>query len=261
MLQVVQEADARLGNIQRTFDFSVNRNIPIVSGDYGDIGMPMWQESALANILLAAKRALIDAYTAEGKEFAWKMFVDAREFCSQYIPQNHIGEILNEEDIQKLVWSKKTYNSRFSPSIRITQAFNLIGTQYILSAMEGNEDLGHNRLVSKLVDISSIDKSKIRNDQLSRHISNSFPYKNLLRIRDGLICNYAFDLLRETSGILRVMVESNLEKRNSTPKAEYTLIPPIIDNLSYTILNPNSRVWIDLAKDLKIPQIRVLTIS
>lgn len=70
LLHFLQEADALAGTNQdgaeRTFQYSKLRGLPTL-GDGNPTNAWCWEESAAGNVLLAAKRALIDAHTVEGQ--------------------------------------------------------------------------------------------------------------------------------------------------------------------------------------------------
>lgn len=253
MLQVIQEADALLGSIERTYKFSVDRGVPVTADDGGipGIGMLMWQISALANVILAAKRALLDAYTKEGQEAAWRMFVEAQDFARGKIGSENGSDLLREEDVRDIIWQRKTLGERFNPNVRITQAFPLEGVHYVVQGLgllrfpKGFQL----KFKSRLIDTDRYKQRKVLPQQ----------ELNLLeKIREYLIRNYAFDILTETDGVLRVIADVV----DKIPGAEYTLIPPIISEGSTNlVLNPASQLWIDLAIKLKIPKIRVLLVS
>lgn len=77
MLAVVREADALTAagssGDHRTFQYAIHRGLPAFAH-----GNPLnawcWEESAAGNTRLAAKRALIDAFTPEGKRLAWESY-------------------------------------------------------------------------------------------------------------------------------------------------------------------------------------------
>jgi len=265
ILQIIQEADGRLGDFQRTFDFSVGRRISIAAndGEMEGVGMPMWQHSALANVILAAKRCLLDAYTEEGKEYAWRMFQEAKEFVTRQIGPDNVGEILRKEDVENIIWKedRNHFGRRFNENVKISQAFTLQGAFYVLSGLIPEIDL--QKLKSRLIPLQEfVNREKggiVDRPKLDRVTANSQKLKVLKEVRENLIRNYGFDILTETDGVLRVTATADLFNQMSST-GEYTLIPPIIDKY-FTIFNPESKVWIDLAKQLGISKIRVLMID
>ncbi|PIV09210.1 hypothetical protein COS31_03985 [Candidatus Roizmanbacteria bacterium CG02_land_8_20_14_3_00_36_15] len=211
----------------------MGRGVPVATDD-GDnikgIGMPMWQHSALANVILAAKKCLLDAYTKEEKEYAWMMFLEAREFIKEQIGTANVGEILRKEDVENLIWNKDCnhFGRRFNENVRISQAFNLLGAFYVLRGMNLIPDINPQDLKSRLIPLQEfITKeigSLVNRQKLDRVTSNSSQFKILKQIRENLIRNYGFDILTETSGLLRVMASADLFQQFSS-NGEYTLIP------------------------------------
>lgn len=98
LLAIVREADALTaageGGAERTFLYSISRGLPIFAQ-----GNPLnawcWEESAIGNTRLAAKRALIDAFTVQGRENAQKSYQATEAYIAalcdregvQYIPE------------------------------------------------------------------------------------------------------------------------------------------------------------------------------
>lgn len=253
LLHVLQEADSRLGSAQRTIDFSKSRNIPIFADDGGipGIGMPMWQLSGLANVELAAKRVLLDAYTKTGQEFAWNMFIQTRDFMKRLLQEtglvhdkDTLGEILRRKDIENYVWNSQP-EDRERPHTHINQAFSLEGVPYILA--EGYERYS---AASRLVNINNISTAGPR---------NMSDIEKIRELRGIIIKNYAVDVLTELSGALRIFHGSLT--RNTR---EYTLVPPITISLNQTTFD-NDRIriehgkhWVDLAKELGLSEMRII---
>lgn len=77
LLAILREADALTAagsdGAARTFQYAIHRGLPIFAR-----GNPLnawcWEESAAGNTRLAAKRALIDAFTLEGRRAAWECY-------------------------------------------------------------------------------------------------------------------------------------------------------------------------------------------
>jgi len=50
----------------------------------------MWEESAVGNVRLAAKRALLDAFTRRGKEIAWQGYLETEEVIRELAEENGV---------------------------------------------------------------------------------------------------------------------------------------------------------------------------
>lgn len=85
LLQVLQEADSRLGDAKRTLAFCQKRGIPTFVNEGGllGVGSLWWQNSASANIILALHRALLDAHTVSGQEKARTIYHDGMQFIEE----------------------------------------------------------------------------------------------------------------------------------------------------------------------------------
>ena len=74
-LAILKEADALTATgakgAKRTLEYSLARGIPLFAAG-NPLNAWMWEESAVGNIRLAAKRAWLDAFTARGKDIAWE---------------------------------------------------------------------------------------------------------------------------------------------------------------------------------------------
>ncbi len=99
MLSVLREADARAATdtrgAERTFRYSVERGLPLFApGD--PLNAWAWEESALGNVRIAARRLLIDAVSADGQRQARRYYAAAEAFvedvCTQhgvpYVPES-----------------------------------------------------------------------------------------------------------------------------------------------------------------------------
>lgn len=248
-LQILQEADSQLGDAKRTIEFSKSRHIPIIVSDGGipGIGMPMWQYSGLANVLLAAQRTLLDAYTKSGQETAWQVFTQTRSFIRQTLEEkgrDNVGELLRREDVEQFIWNSLP-GDRALPHTHISQAFPLEGVPYILSKE-------YKAVASRLVNVADINGSSHTGDNL----------KQLADLRGKLLKNYALDILTGVDGALRVFDGSSTQFTR-----EYTLIPPlVIDKLQISQFErPPFNVvsgseWVTLARELNIPQMRILIV-
>lgn len=262
MLQILQEADSRLGDAKRTIAFSESRRIPIFSDDGGapGIGMSMWQGSGLANVMLAANRAIIDAYTKTGQEFAWKMFCETRDFIRGMMEEelrknpskytffgDNVGELLRREDVEKYIWGSKN-GDRFRESVRIQAVYPLETASLPLG-------IGFTKLASRLVGLQQL--------SFSTCIPEGY-MADLALIRESLIKNYAIDILTQLSGSVEVITNGFLPNKRVMYK-KFVLAPPVIDKdgelAEFSDNLENAGAWIALAKILNLPKLRVLYLS
>ena len=98
LLAILREADALTAageaGAARSFQYAIHRGLPIFAR-----GNPLnawcWEESAAGNTRLAAKRAMIDAFTPEGRRAAWESYhtteVYLQGICAEhaapYVPE------------------------------------------------------------------------------------------------------------------------------------------------------------------------------
>jgi hypothetical protein len=214
LLQILQEADSRLGSAQRTIDFSISRGIPItvIDGNVNSVGMPMWQFSGLANVLLAGKRALLDAYTYKGKEEAWAIYQETTDFIKAILLKSggidavaQFGEV-SRDDIERTIWQVER-DSRILSHSQITQAFALDGVSYLLGPTGEKYEIS-----SRLLEID---------DLTVKHQLDTRKIFTLEQTRELVLKNYAIDIISEITGALRVLIGG------SSPTHEVTFMPPI----------------------------------
>lgn len=102
LLAILREADALTAageaGAARSFQYAIHRGLPIFAR-----GNPLnawcWEESAAGNTRLAAKRALIDAFTPEGRRTAWESYrateAYLRGICTEhgmpYVPETIVA--------------------------------------------------------------------------------------------------------------------------------------------------------------------------
>lgn len=121
MLRILKEADSRTSTgpdgAIKTWDYSVSRNVPMISK-----GNPLnawyWEDSAAGNVRLAAKRAILDAFTERGKKLAWKSYLEAEEVIKQktegitiYEPEVHLSHLekVSSSDDYDRFWIRHVY--------------------------------------------------------------------------------------------------------------------------------------------------------
>lgn len=289
LLHILQEADSRQADIvQRTMNFSISRKIPITSNDGGipGIGMPMWQFSGLANVLLALYRGLIDAYSKTGQEAAWRNFEEGRDFIKKILEEDretqlarltpdgqeyylgsfppdfdNVGEILRFSDAF-LIWDRGSDFSKYGlyDKVYIESAAVLAGTQPLLKERLGKKVAS---IASRLVKVADIDCQ----DYQVRDKSG-IDIETLDELRKVLIARYAWDIFTITSGILTVKTfEPDPELGDRTNS--YTLVPPVLharEGILQGIRHPPYQLldgleWVNCARILGLEEMRVLFVD
>ena len=93
MLAILREADALTATgtkgAKRTLEYSRSRGIPLLAAG-NPLNAWMWEESAVGNARLAAKRALLDAFTRRGKEIAWQGYLETEEVIRELAEENGV---------------------------------------------------------------------------------------------------------------------------------------------------------------------------
>lgn len=219
LLQIIQEADSRLGSAQRTLDFCDKRRVPRFSNEGGvdGVGPLWWQGSATANIILALNRALLDAHTESGKLVAIKIYEDGFKFVRDIYEQNMdnsskiklerrlepIGQLANS-DIEKIF--KRPRRERWvnygTEQTHIESATNLCGT-----LLDLQEQFQKNLVTaaSRIVPIDYINEA-------SNTITSEYEKKKMfsyLQVRDQVIKNYGVDVLTQLVGTTKVQVRDH----------------------------------------------------
>lgn len=93
MLSVLREADAHAATdtrgAERTFRYSVERGLPVFApGD--PLNAWAWEESAVGNIRIAARRLLIDAISQDGQQQARRYYAAAEAFVEDVCQQHGV---------------------------------------------------------------------------------------------------------------------------------------------------------------------------
>lgn len=94
MLAILREADALTATgaegAKRTLEYSRFRGVPLFAAG-NPLNAWMWEESAVGNVRLAAKRALLDAFTARGKDIAWQGYLETEELIRALAEENGVA--------------------------------------------------------------------------------------------------------------------------------------------------------------------------
>jgi len=253
MLQILREADGRLGSAERTMKFSLSRGVPAVSkdGDRPGVGLHAWQYTSIANVQLAARRAALDAYTQTGRDKAWEIIEAANQFCLRVLAENGLSDAqsnfcpVERADLEKHLWQENGRNQCYLGTW-ITQAIPITGLSAVLENpfTAPRADYEYSSLI---VQIDQIKTEKKESKQVVAMLEE---------LRRRLLANYAFDFLTELPGMARVMSDF------SGHEIEYSLVPPIVvfdqEEGKYKVEDVMGGNWIALAKKLGKTHIRVL---
>lgn len=119
LLHLLREADAMAATnnegARRTFDYSRSRDLPIF-GPGDPLRAWRWDESAIGNVRLGAKRAVLDAISESGKTRARHSYQGAEAFVEQICALHNIPYTPECDPVETLPDSEKR-------SFRLTAAF------------------------------------------------------------------------------------------------------------------------------------------
>ncbi len=276
LLQVLQEADSRLGDAERTLAFCDTRSVPRFSNEGGvkGIGPLWWQGSAAANIILALNRALLDAHTRSGQTVARKIYGEGFAFVRELYDEQleNPSFCKPESGVQTIAQLRPDDLSLiFNRSRRVRWANGLTDTTYIAFAQDLHGTLyelqerfrkKYSLIATRIVpleDIQSNDNNRpqaIERDGLSA----------LRSVREDIIKSYAFDPFTQIGGSLRV----NVHEHDPVLHDEihpYHLIQPtvLLNHLSnighppYTLLFGEE--WVKDAREVGLGQVRVIFVQ
>jgi hypothetical protein len=276
LLQIIQEADSRLGDAKRTLDFCDKRKVPRFSNEGGVIGVgPLWwQESAAANIILAVNRALLDAHTKNGKRTAEKIYHEGIAYIQKLYDSEMNNPSINRlesglksisklhpDDIKKIFHRSRSECWENSGTSQTYFEFtrNLPGAKYDIQLNQKQNIYG---IASRLVPISQI---QISPTQTSDEFQNTQLF-GLSDIRDEIIRHYALDIFTQLVGT------ANVEIFDPDPVLgdeiyPYHLQPPVIPipdfsyigHPPYPILSGSN--WVSEAKKFGLEFMRVIFIK
>ncbi len=96
LLGLLREADAHAATntsgARRTFDYSVGRGLPVFASA-SPLNAWCWEESAIGNTRVAAKRMLIDAVTARGRAQAGNDYAAVEAFVAEVCAQQGVAYV------------------------------------------------------------------------------------------------------------------------------------------------------------------------
>lgn len=236
LLQILQEADSRLGDAQRTLAFCDKRGVPRFANDGGVIGVGSlwWQGSAAANIILALNRALLDAHTKFGQQIAQKIYEDGFTFVRRlydeklsdpsYIrpePGTETIAQLRPEDVTSIF--RRTRRERWD-----NYGTHQVYIEYVRSLIGVGRDL-QDRFGRHLYTIASriVPMEQIQYDASQRHNEQSRESFTLKQVRDEVVKKYAMDPFTQLVGSMSIIVYEHdpVLHDEVTP---YSLIPPVV---------------------------------
>jgi len=254
LLQILQEADALTGTgpngAERTYQYSKTRGLATLGG-----GNPAnawcWEESAAGNVLLAAKRALIDTHTAEGHSAALEGYRESARFVEALCQQD--GKPFVPETFLDFL---QTSHNNLAPATYQLKLKRYLPWEVVEAGL---------RNVTLLVDRSlkpyaeaTIQLKRYSVDDLSpisTYVLN--PQVDQLQHLQGQLCSqYALSLF-DLAGLMEY--ETNGEVYRQIPPVIERYFEPTQGQFVSVILDGLHRVW--LARKLGMNEIWVAEIS
>ncbi len=111
LLAIVREADALTAagsdGAERTFRYSTSRGLPIFA-EGNPLNAWCWEESAVGNTRLAAKRALIDAFTHSGRRRAHASYLATESYIAALCADNDVAYY--PETLPETLQANATFN-------------------------------------------------------------------------------------------------------------------------------------------------------
>lgn len=269
LLRVLQEADSRHGNFRRTIDFTRGRGIPDAANVGGVPGLQFaWQGSGADNVTLAALRALLDANTEEGRRRAVKLYRETSVFVSELM-QHAWGERDAAGFERPRLLAEETSNVAFLGldelaivglphtqewlQLRLTEPFGTDGVEHFLLSHSGEK---YGRVQSLLVETEklSVDAARLRPAPWREWET----VKQIDRVREWMVRYFAFDPLTQLTGGLTLW-ENFGGIWSWWYSGGYTVLSPVVEASTGTVLNGEN--WVELARHLDKPYVRVLAVN
>jgi len=252
-LLILQEADSRTGTgregAQRTLEYSLSRGVPpFAKGNPLDAWM--WEESVVGNVRLAAKRAILDAHTLKGKDYAWQGYLDADEVVKGFCEEKNVAyrEELCLGDLQDR--SRSVANPTIS--IERVQTWEELVSTLRWTRLYGDPlqfPYASARIEYQLVEIDRLSALSlyVLTDQIGLHE----------QLRRSFLSSYALDPL-DLSGIVDLRRGTHL----------FRIAPPIVEVYTETEGDIKGEIWalVDglhrcaLARKLGLPHISAVVI-
>lgn len=225
MLKILKEADARTSTgtdgATKTWEYSISRKIPPISLNKGDpFNAWYWEESAAGNVRLAAKRAILDAFTETGKKVVWQNYLQAEEVIKQktkhittYQPEVHLHQLKNispSGDYDRF-WIRRVYPwHEFERALR---SIKLQGDECLMPYREAiieNKLVEIDELLPTAFYISRADLRKVERlceDLLKHYCLSPFDMSTMIDISNYKLKSRRIDV-RTTPPIIEVYTES-----------------------------------------------------
>ena len=226
MLSILKEADARtstgLEGARKTLEYSLSRNIPLISNnEYNPLNAWYWEESAVGNVRLGAKRAILDAYTEQGKKLAWNHYIKAEKLIKQsikdiaiYQPEIHLASLENvspSADYDRF-WIRHVYP--WDAFVEIFRSIKLQGDESLMpyqDAVIENKIVDIDELFPTAFYISRADLRKVErlcDDLLKHYCLSPFDMSTMIDISNYKLKSRRIDV-RTTPPIVEVYTEKN----------------------------------------------------
>lgn len=255
MVDFLREADALMatGNVgaARTWEYSINRSLPPVAPANPSNSF-MWEESAIGNVRLGAKRALLDSRTKEGRRQAADGYFQVEEFIRKECRRNGIP-YEPEPSFMESKWDSQAFGPVSDCNLTSYKDWNHLVNYLRRVSLRGDPTLfpyASAEISSKLISIETL-------NPLSFYVLKS-QIEFQQHIHQSLMNKYALDIFN-LSGV----IEFNLDK------LPITLAPPIVERYKETTGKIKGHIYalVDglhrcyTAKQLGLKSIRVILIT
>lgn len=255
MLLILKEADSRSGigkdGERRTLDYSLGRRVsPFAQGSR--LSAWMWEESAVGNVRLSAKRAILDAHTKHGQEIALHGYWEAERVIEGFCKNS--GVTYEEE-----MFGQSYHPPRppvKSPEIEFTDYVPWHGLVEIIRRAKLRGDSLLFPYAAATIETQLVDFDRL--SPLSHYyLLGQIDFHR--RLRDHFLSDYALDLL-DLAGIVGFHIAQE-EKHD-------VISPPIVEVYEEDEGDITGEVWalVDgihrcvLARQLGITRLRVVVI-
>ena len=261
LLAILREADGLSGTGKagalRTLGYSLSRGIRLFSTGNSSNAW-LWEESAVGNVRLAAKRALLDSYTKNGKKIAWEGYQASEELIQQkayesgieYQPEIHLT-LLNKP-INHMTNYDEFRISRVYPWLKLVNTLRKVKLQgdprlnpykdaVIESRIVKIDELFPTAYYISMIDLRKVER--LYKNLLNQYALSIFDLSDIIEVSQTLSKKRTYRV-RTSPPIVEIYTETQGEYKGKTVLA-------LVDGLHRCFL----------AKQLGLEEIRVVTIS
>lgn len=272
LLQILQEADSRLGDAPRTLAFCQKRGIPTFVNEGGVLGVgPLWwQMSAAVNIILALNRSLLDAYTVSGQEIARKIYHDGMRFIQELYdqaladpsmckPESGMSMIgaLSDCDIDQ-IFSRQRNNRWNNQGVDQASLSLCMGLETTLGEIIRESGKPYQYIASRIASLNDLS-----NTDGKENVMYEPDVDVLMRLRGEILRRYGMDIFSQLVGSTHVEVF----KRDwvlGDEMLRYLIRPPVVNiaNIGAIGRPPYELLfgtkWLTAVKEVGLEKTRVL---